>query len=190
MTPADLDALIERQPWFPPADERTEWANQAAAALVQLREEAASWEAQVTDRDEMCLQQAARAERAESRANELEQARESIEEFSHAKTDEILRLRADNEHWQDRCLAYQTERDALREFVADMFEAAEWPEGGDIDGGQFQELATKHGILAEEERIAPCEGRESCWCSDYGGPGPTTCYRKAQWLAAPDKEQT
>ena len=119
---------------------------------------------------------------------DAEAARESIEEFSHAKTDEILRLRADNEHWQDRCLAYQTERDALREFVADMFEAAEWPEGGDIDGGQFQELATKHGILAEEERIAPCEGRESCWCSDYGGPGPTTCYRKAQWLAALEKE--
>jgi hypothetical protein len=39
MTPADLDALIERQPWFPPADERTEWANQAAAELARLRDE-------------------------------------------------------------------------------------------------------------------------------------------------------
>ena len=96
-TLAELDALIERQPWFPPADERTEWANQAAAALVQLREEAASWEAQVTDRDEMCLQQAARAERAESRANELEQARESIEEFSHMKTDRIAALEAERD---------------------------------------------------------------------------------------------
>jgi len=112
----------------------------------------------------------------------------------------ITALEAERDEWKTeaelrrerkiRCEELEAERDALREFVADMFEAAEWPEGGDIDGGQFQELATKHGILAEEERIAPCEGRESCWCSDYGGPGPTTCYRKAQWLAAPDKEQT
>ena len=54
-------------------------------------------------------------------------ARESIEEFSHAKTDEILRLSADNELWQDRCLALQTERDALAK-DAELLQAmaAEW----------------------------------------------------------------
>ena len=90
----------------------------------------------------------------------------------------------------------EAERDALRAFVADLFEATDWPDGNDLDGFQFQELATKHGILTPEERIAPCEGRESCWCSDFGGPGQVTCYRKAQWLvdaqialAALDKEQ-
>jgi len=76
----------------------------------------------------------------------------------------------------------EAERDALRAFVADLFEATDWPDGNDLDGFQFQELATKHGILTPEERIAPCEGRESCWCSDFGGPGQVTCYRKAQWL--------
>jgi len=79
-------------------------------------------------------------------------------------------------------MRYRAEREGLRAFIANLFEATDWPEGGDLDGFQFQELATKHGILTPEERIAPCEGRESCWCSDYGGPGPTTCYRKAQWL--------
>jgi len=38
-----------------------------------------------------------RAERAESRANELEQARESIEEFSHMKTDRIAALEAERD---------------------------------------------------------------------------------------------
>jgi len=101
----------------------------------------------------------------------------SIKDFELAQ-----RIHVATHELKARIAALEAEREGLRAFIANLFEATDWPEGGDLDGFQFQELATKHGILTPEERIAPCEGRESCWCSDYGGPGPTTCYRKAQWL--------
>lgn len=72
----------------------------------------------------------------------------------------------------------------LRQFVVDLIDAAGWPEGGDIDAFEFQELCVKHGVLVEETRHAPCG--ESCFCSGYYDPDEfkdgVRCYRKAEWL--------
>lgn len=79
----------------------------------------------------------------------------------------------------------RSERDQLREFVAALFEANDWPNGGDIDGSTFQDLCAAHGILLPETRTEPC--REGCWCDEYNGgaegmAGGVVCYRKPQWL--------
>jgi hypothetical protein len=108
---------------------------------------------------------------------------EAVAEVGSKAYHEIERLRAEVE--------------ALRQFVASLFEANDWPEGGDIDGFTFQELCEAHGILILETRTQPC--REGCFCADYHGGeegmrGGVTCYRKPQWVieairkAAPAKE--
>ena len=73
----------------------------------------------------------------------------------------------------------------LRAFAREMFELADWPEGGDIDGFAFQDTAVKHGLLIEETRTERCG--EKCYCADeYHGEDAmregVTCYRKSQWL--------
>lgn len=77
------------------------------------------------------------------------------------------------------------QRDRLRAFCIDVFDETDWPEGGDLDGFTFQELAIKHGLLQRETRTEPCE--ENCHCAGYYDPDEfaagVTCYRKADWLA-------
>lgn len=77
----------------------------------------------------------------------------------------------------------------LRDFAIAMFEAADWPDGGNIDGFTFQEAAVACGLLIPEERAEPCG--ENCRCAEYNGTDgfPVTCYRKAEWLLAKSKEQ-
>jgi hypothetical protein len=69
-------------------------------------------------------------------------------------------------------------------FARKLFEATDWPEGGDIDGGAFQELAIEHGFLTPETRNEPCG--EVCFCAEYYGPDElaegVTCYRKTAAL--------
>lgn len=85
--------------------------------------------------------------------------------------------------------AYETVDD-LRAFIRELFTVSEWPDGGDIDLGDFQALAIKHGLLVPERRTAPCG--EICWCEEYHGLKTmvegVTCYRKAEWLNAADKK--
>lgn len=51
-----------------------------------------------------------------------------------------------------------------------------WDFNGDIDGGDFQEIAHRHGILEAVEVTEPCG--EICDCAEYcGGDWPMTCYR-------------
>lgn len=73
---------------------------------------------------------------------------------------------------------------ALRAFVRDLFELNDWPEGGDVDGFDLQELLVKHGILIEQTVTEPCNvGREeavNCSCAEFGD-FPQTCYRKQPW---------
>ena len=74
----------------------------------------------------------------------------------------------------------------LRAFAREMFELADWPEGGGIDGFSFQDAAVKHGLLTAETRTERCG--EKCYCADdYHGEEAmkdgVTCYRKADWLA-------
>ena len=72
----------------------------------------------------------------------------------------------------------------LRTFVRALFEKSEWPEGGDIDGYDFQDLAVEHGILTPETVTAPCG--DNCWCLDYHGADDlaagATCYKKPKWM--------
>ena len=76
----------------------------------------------------------------------------------------------------------------LEQFARKLFEAADWPEGGDIEGGEFQDIAVACGLLIPETRTTPCA--EQCWCEEYYGDmrEGVTCYRKAPFLLS--KEPT
>lgn len=86
--------------------------------------------------------------------------------------DEFRKLRA-------ALSAARREVEALRGFAQAMFEASDWPDGGDIDGFEFQELATKFGLLEPKEMTERCG--EVCQCADMDEP-PFTCYRKTPLL--------
>jgi hypothetical protein len=72
----------------------------------------------------------------------------------------------------------------LRRAIAKLFDLIDWPEGGDIDGGDFQEWAVDCNILVGEIRTHMCA--ENCQCSEYYDIADfekgVTCYRKPQWL--------
>lgn len=74
--------------------------------------------------------------------------------------------------------------DDLRAFVRAVFDAIDWPRGGDLDSEDFQRIATQHGLLTPETRTEPCG--EVCHCAEYCGTEEmaegVTCYRKAAWL--------
>ena len=70
-------------------------------------------------------------------------------------------------------------------FVKALFELCDWPDGGDIDGFDFQEAAIKFGLLVETTPLQPCG--EECWCAEYHhfkdfASGAVRCYRKAGGL--------
>lgn len=69
-------------------------------------------------------------------------------------------------------------------FAHKMFDLSDWPEGGDIDGFDFQDAAVECGLLITETRTEPCE--ENCHCAEYHGAEAmkegVTCYRKAKFL--------
>ena len=75
------------------------------------------------------------------------------------------------------------EREAkLRAFAVDVM--ACWPHG-DVDGGDLQEIAEKHGLLRPETRNQPCDEEPNrCHCLEYGGRDefPLVCYRKTELL--------
>lgn len=64
-----------------------------------------------------------------------------------------------------------------------------WPEG-DVDGGELQAIAVRHGLLTPTTLYAPCG--DSCLCADTFGEDEfaegITCYRKVDWLIGVDKE--
>lgn len=72
----------------------------------------------------------------------------------------------------------------LRDFAQAIMEAADWPEGGDVEGGQIQDIAEEHGLLVKTEQTKPCG--EDCWCLEYNGEisetSPAICYRKTPLL--------
>lgn len=73
-------------------------------------------------------------------------------------------------------------RKPLEAFILRLFEISGWPEGGEIDGFDFQDAAADAGILTAETRTKPCA--ESCFCEEYHGDmsDGVTCYRKPDWL--------
>lgn len=74
-----------------------------------------------------------------------------------------------------------TELESLRAFAQAIMEA--WPMG-DLDGGDLQAAAEKHGLLKPETRYEPCG--EGCSCAEYADAREfadgVTCYRKTALL--------
>jgi hypothetical protein len=57
---------------------------------------------------------------------------------------------------------------------------ADWPDVGDLDGFDLQDIAVEHGVLVGEERSSFCTapGEEGCQCAEYYDECETfTCYR-------------
>lgn len=71
-------------------------------------------------------------------------------------------------------------------FAKAMFEATDWPDGGDVDGFEFQEIAAKYGLLIPEQREALCG--ENCQCAEYHGAEEmkegVMCFRRHRALLA------
>jgi hypothetical protein len=84
----------------------------------------------------------------------------------------------------------ESQRDQLLEFARDIL--SHWPDGGDLDGGDIQGLAVKHGLLigktvnapcnAENADINPCSCAEFCDAEDF--TAGVTCYSRAEFLQA------
>jgi hypothetical protein len=53
-----------------------------------------------------------------------------------------------------------------------------------MDGGDFQELAAKHGVLVEVTATEPCGSQGSCSCEESGVGFPTTCFRNGPAIEA------
>ncbi len=73
---------------------------------------------------------------------------------------------------------------ALRAFALDIMR--NWPEG-DVCGGDLQAAAIDHGLLAPVEAIEPCG--DSCWCEEYYGEFPVTCYRRTPRMTGTEASQ-
>ena len=78
----------------------------------------------------------------------------------------------------------------LEKFAKMMFERSGWPEGGTIDGFDFQECAVECGLLTPEIRREPCG--ENCFCAEYHGDmsDGVTCYRMTPVLMTPNGKLT
>lgn len=80
----------------------------------------------------------------------------------------------------------------LLDFANGIFAIADWPEGGDIDGFELQDLAQKHGLLVPVIVHAPCG--EECNCQEFGcytdeeWQEGVKCLRKADWLSESEAE--
>ena len=82
----------------------------------------------------------------------------------------------------DGVIEIEEENAKLRAFAQEIMEA--WTEGSGLDGGQIQDVATKHGILRPETRYEPCS--TFCNCADYTSQqewiNGVVCYRKTAML--------
>ena len=78
-----------------------------------------------------------------------------------------------------------SEEERMKAFIRELFDIY-YPDCGDIDGGELQDLAEKHGILVPEIRHAPCGEFCNCAqvCSDEEFAEGVKCYSLANWLSA------
>lgn len=74
--------------------------------------------------------------------------------------------------------------DALLAFAREVMK--DWPEAGELDGFDLQEIAERHGLLAPTTQAEPC-APEGCWCAGYFAPDdwPVQCYRRTNRLKGP-----
>lgn len=78
-----------------------------------------------------------------------------------------------------------SEEEKMKSFIRELFDIY-YPDCGDIDGGELQDLAEKHGILVPEIRHEPCGEFCNCAqvCYDEEWQEGVKCYRLANWLSA------
>lgn len=79
------------------------------------------------------------------------------------------------------------QRDKLAAFAREILEV--WPDGDDLDGGDIQRIAVKHGLLIGQTVHAPCNNGDpdkACACYEYHYDqefeGGLTCYRRADMV--------
>ncbi len=68
-------------------------------------------------------------------------------------------------------------------FAREILSGYRCDEIGDIEGGDLQDIAHKHGLLLEITATEPCA--EDCVCAE-AGEFPATCYRLHPTLARDD----
>jgi hypothetical protein len=81
------------------------------------------------------------------------------------------------------CDCREAEFAKLRAFAQDVMRA--WPEG-DVDGGELQAAAIRHGLLRETHPKEPCG--EGCTCVEYYSDedftdGTAYCYKPTELLS-------
>lgn len=71
----------------------------------------------------------------------------------------------------------------MKDFIKELLENF-YPDCADIDGGDFQDIAEKHGILIQTIRHEPCGEPCVCneMCSDEEWKEGVSCYKAADWL--------
>lgn len=85
----------------------------------------------------------------------------------------------------------EAENKKLRSFAQDVI--GEWPDSPSLDGGDIQELATKHELFVEEMRSGPCG--DGCMCAEVVSPEEfatvgVLCYRKTALLLGHQPTET
>ena len=71
-----------------------------------------------------------------------------------------------------------TDLEKLRAFA--QFVLEDWPESGPKDDFDIQDKAIEIGLLEGHEATEPCG--ENCWCEEYHGDFPVTCYQRTKVL--------
>lgn len=56
----------------------------------------------------------------------------------------------------------------------------DWPDVGELDGFDLQELGYKHGILRKVQRTTPCG--PGCNCDEYAGSGEEVDCFVREWI--------
>ncbi len=103
-------------------------------------------------------------------ANECHRCREVAD-----LVDEVNTLRTENRELRDAL----GDAARLRRFALSLLEASDY---NDIDGGDFQDICVKFGVLVPTRVVEPCG--DGCNCEDF----PSTCFKWAKDIIATKKD--
>ena len=79
----------------------------------------------------------------------------------------------------------EAETARLRQFFEKCWDHAR--DGTDVDGFDVQDWGEQLGLLKPVEATAPCG--EGCYCAEYYGEFPATCYRLVWGASRPGEHQ-
>ena len=88
-----------------------------------------------------------------------------------------------NDQLNAKISTHMTRQKAMAGFIRELF-GMYFPECGDIDGADLQELGEKHGVLVPKVYYAPCNEFCNCagFCDAADWADGVTCFRLADWL--------